>query len=93
MTLTFADQSVKRPIGIAEDIIVQVGKFMVPCDFVIFDMEEEGEILLILGRPFLATVGIEFDFQNSLVKVMVNVKQITFDCSKEGKYLCEVYQL
>nr|XP_016470831.1 PREDICTED: uncharacterized protein LOC107793063 [Nicotiana tabacum] len=47
---------VKRPTGILDDVLVQVGKFLFPVDFVIIDCQVDEEIPIILGRPFLATV-------------------------------------
>ena len=40
--------------GILEDILVKVGKFLFPMDFVVIDMEEDKNMPLLLGRPFLA---------------------------------------
>ena len=53
MTLQFADHSVKRPYNIANDVLVKIGKFVFPVDFVILEMPKDQEIPLILGRPFL----------------------------------------
>ncbi|GJS81962.1 reverse transcriptase domain-containing protein [Tanacetum coccineum] len=39
----------------AENMLVEVGKFTFPADFVILEMEEDSKVLLILGRPFLHT--------------------------------------
>ncbi|GJW06515.1 reverse transcriptase domain-containing protein [Tanacetum coccineum] len=50
-----ADQSFQYPVGIAENIIVKVGKFTFPVDFVILEMEEDSKVPLILERPFLYT--------------------------------------
>ncbi|GJW99982.1 reverse transcriptase domain-containing protein [Tanacetum coccineum] len=36
MTLELADRSITEPIGIAEDVFVNVGKFQFPADFVMF---------------------------------------------------------
>ncbi|GKG37734.1 hypothetical protein Tco_0456957, partial [Tanacetum coccineum] len=33
MTLELADRSITEPIGIAEDVFVNVGKFQFPADF------------------------------------------------------------
>ncbi|XP_070022517.1 uncharacterized protein [Nicotiana sylvestris] len=55
MLLQLADRTVKRPTGILDDVLVQVGKFVFPTDFVILDCQVDEEIPLILGRPFLAT--------------------------------------
>ncbi|GJT77388.1 reverse transcriptase domain-containing protein [Tanacetum coccineum] len=41
---------------LAENMLVKVGKFSFPPDFVILEMEEDGKVPLILGRPFLYTV-------------------------------------
>ncbi|XP_058746284.1 uncharacterized protein LOC131619175 [Vicia villosa] len=35
MTLQFADQSVKRPYRVVEDVLVKIDKFVFPVDFVI----------------------------------------------------------
>ncbi|GJW09198.1 reverse transcriptase domain-containing protein [Tanacetum coccineum] len=50
-----ADRSFQYPVGIAENMLVEVGKFTFPADFVILEMEEDSKVPLILGRPFLHT--------------------------------------
>ncbi|XP_019106132.3 uncharacterized protein LOC109135473 [Beta vulgaris subsp. vulgaris] len=55
--IQLADRSVKVPIGELEDVPVQVGRVFIPCDFVVMEMEEDSQVPLILGRPFLKTVG------------------------------------
>ncbi|KAM6543733.1 hypothetical protein CsatB_008180 [Cannabis sativa] len=55
VTLQMADRSLTHPRGIIEDILVKVGKFIFPHDFLILNMEEDENIPIILGRPFLAT--------------------------------------
>ncbi|XP_070011065.1 uncharacterized protein [Nicotiana sylvestris] len=52
MLLQLADRTMKRPTGILDDVLVQVGKFVFPADFVILDCQVDEEIPLILGRPF-----------------------------------------
>ncbi|XP_031283995.1 uncharacterized protein LOC116142728 [Pistacia vera] len=49
VSLQLADQSIKYPLGIVEDMFVRVDKFIIPADFVMLDMEEDKEIPLILG--------------------------------------------
>ena len=48
------DRSLTYPRGVIEDVLVKVDKFIFLVDFVVLDMEEDREIPLILGRPFLA---------------------------------------
>ena len=40
-----------------EDVLVKVRKVILPVDFVVLDIEEDPDVPLILGRPFLATGG------------------------------------
>ncbi|XP_062114284.1 uncharacterized protein LOC133825341 [Humulus lupulus] len=54
VTLPLADRSVKHPRGIIEDVLVKVDKFIFPADFIVLDMEEDTDVPIILGRPFLA---------------------------------------
>ena len=56
-----ADRSIKYPYGVIEDVLVKVDKFYFPVDFTILDIDEDKEIPLILGRPFLATGGALID--------------------------------
>ncbi|GJY48944.1 reverse transcriptase domain-containing protein [Tanacetum coccineum] len=55
MSVKLADRSFQYPVGIAENMLVEVGKFTFPADFVILKMEEDSKVPLILGRPFLHT--------------------------------------
>ena len=48
----------RRPHDIAEDVIVKVGNYYFPVDFIIVDMKSMKDFTdapIILGRPFLAT--------------------------------------
>ncbi|PNX58622.1 hypothetical protein L195_g059286, partial [Trifolium pratense] len=56
MSLSLADRSIVHPVGILHDVLVKVAGFVFPADFVVLDMEEDGNWEpLLLGRPFLAT--------------------------------------
>ncbi|GKA92176.1 uncharacterized mitochondrial protein-like protein [Tanacetum coccineum] len=49
MSVRLADRSFQYPVGIAKNMLVEVGKFTFPVDFVIPEMEEYSKVLLILG--------------------------------------------
>nr|GEZ01636.1 reverse transcriptase domain-containing protein [Tanacetum cinerariifolium] len=51
-----ADRTISKPIGVAENVFVKVGKFYFPADFVVLDFIADPRVPLILGRPFLSTV-------------------------------------
>nr|GEX66061.1 reverse transcriptase domain-containing protein [Tanacetum cinerariifolium] len=55
MSVRLANRSFQHPIRIAENMLVEVGKFTFPVDFFILEMEEDSKVHLILGRPFLHT--------------------------------------
>ncbi|GJT24351.1 reverse transcriptase domain-containing protein [Tanacetum coccineum] len=55
MTLELANRSITKPIGIAEDVYLKVGKFKFPADFVVVDFDADPRVHLILGRSFLKT--------------------------------------
>ena len=59
-----ANRSVVIPLGVIEDVLVQVKDLIFPVDFYILDMENESSnhgSTLILGRPFLMTARTEID--------------------------------
>ncbi|XP_070005544.1 uncharacterized protein [Nicotiana sylvestris] len=55
MRFQMVDMTMKRPLGMIGDVLVQVDKFILPADFVILDCEVDYKVSIILGRPFLAT--------------------------------------
>jgi len=48
-----ADKTFTHPQVIVGNFPVKVGKFIFAADFMILDMEEDEEIPIILGQPFL----------------------------------------
>ena len=52
-----------------EDILVKVDKFIFLKNFIILDMEEDKEIPIILGRPFLTTGRVMIDVQKGRVEI------------------------
>nr|XP_009785814.1 PREDICTED: uncharacterized protein LOC104234022 [Nicotiana sylvestris] len=55
MRLQMANRIMKRSLGVIEDVLVRVDKFILLADFVILDCEVDYEAPISLGRPFLAT--------------------------------------
>ena len=50
-----------------------------PCNFVILDMEEDLQIPIILGRPFLTTAGAIIDLKWGKIKLEVEEETVEFD--------------
>jgi hypothetical protein len=61
MCLELGDNSIRYPLGIAEDVPVKVGHHFIPVDFVVLEMGEREKTPLILGRSFFKTVGATID--------------------------------
>jgi hypothetical protein len=72
MCLEFGDNSIHYPLGIAEDGPVKVGHHFVPVDFVVLEMADREKPPLILGRPFLKTVGATIDVGKGEIMFDIN---------------------
>src|ERR1043165_10126859 len=57
------DSSVKKPLGKIDDVLIILNDNYVPVDFTILDIECEPSCPIILGRPFLRTVGDVIDMK------------------------------
>nr|XP_016455191.1 PREDICTED: uncharacterized protein LOC107779308 [Nicotiana tabacum] len=85
MILQMVDRSIKRPVGIVDDVLVKVGKFHLHADFVILDCAVDKDIPIILGRPLLATGRALMDSERNEIKFCVNDEEVTFQESKGMK--------
>ena len=78
VTLHLADKSLKHPRGVIEDVLVKVDKFIFLVDFIVLDMEEDREIPIMLGTPFLATGRAMIDVQKEELKLRVQDEEVRF---------------
>ncbi|GKB16937.1 homeodomain-like protein [Tanacetum coccineum] len=56
-----ADRSMQSLKGIKENVLVKISNFVFPVDFVVLDIMEDENVLIILGRPMLATAHAKID--------------------------------
>ncbi|XP_070050543.1 uncharacterized protein [Nicotiana tomentosiformis] len=85
MRLQMADRSIKRPMGIVDDVLVKVGKFLLLPDFVILNCTVDKEIPIILGRPLLDTGRALMDSERNEIKFWVNGEEVNFQANKDMK--------
>ncbi|XP_070673392.1 uncharacterized protein [Malus domestica] len=78
VSLQLADRSVTYPLGILEDVIIKVDKFYLPADFIVLNMEEDKEVPLILGRPFMATARTLIDVEAGTLTLRVQRESVVF---------------
>ncbi|XP_019227921.1 PREDICTED: uncharacterized protein LOC109209166 [Nicotiana attenuata] len=78
VSLQLAAQTTIILEGIVEDVLVRVVKIVFPMDFIMVNMEENKEVPLILGRPFLATSRAIADIQESQLMLRMGEKRVVF---------------
>jgi hypothetical protein len=78
MCIQLADQSIRYPMGIAENISVKIRDFFVLVDFVVLDMQPNSKVSLILGRPFLSTTNAHIDVGAGEIIFNINGKEEQF---------------
>ncbi|GKA37078.1 hypothetical protein Tco_0723643, partial [Tanacetum coccineum] len=94
LTVELTDRTVKYPTGISENVLVRIGKFTFPVDFIILDMPEDIKVPLILGRPFLSTVRAKIDVYKRKITLRVGEEKIIFKSVKSASSLIKmVYML
>ncbi|GJZ61806.1 RNA-directed DNA polymerase, eukaryota, reverse transcriptase zinc-binding domain protein [Tanacetum coccineum] len=83
MLVEMADMIKRSPIGIVENVLVKVDKFLFPSYFVVMDMLNRRNETIILGRPFLATIHAEIDVFNKEISLGIRGDRVTFDMDKK----------
>ena len=90
MCLELADQSVRFPDGIAEDVPVQIGDHIVSVDFIVLDMDKRTRTPLILGRPFLRTAKASIDVGSGEISVDISGTPYYFKFRQKGEECCAI---
>ena len=77
MTLQMVDRTMAQPEGILEDVLIKVGKFVFLVNFVMIDIEEDKQVPLLLGKPFLATRATLIDVKKGELTLRVGDEKST----------------
>nr|GEW76347.1 hypothetical protein [Tanacetum cinerariifolium] len=80
MVLELADQTILKPIGVAENVFVKVRKFYFPTDFVVLDFIVDPRVPLILGRPFLSTAHAIIDVHEREIILRQDEQSLMLKC-------------
>ena len=73
ITLQMADRSMAQPEGVLEDVLE---------DFVIMKMEEDTQVPLLLGRPFIVTGAALIDVQKGELTLRVGNEAVHFNLNR-----------
>ena len=79
------DRTLTHPEGILEDVLIKVGKFVFLVDFVVINMEEDKQIPLLLGRPFLAIGATLIDVKKKELTLRVGNEAVHFNLNHSLK--------
>jgi hypothetical protein len=81
--IKLADRSTKIPLGLLENVLVQVEDFIYPADFLVIETQPSQDITmdvsLILGRPFLATLNAEINCRSGQMTIACQGSNITLN--------------
>jgi len=65
--------------------LVKVKHLIFPTDFIVIDIEEDVDIPLILGRPFMSTARCMVDMGKKMLQMGIEDQKINFDLFHEDK--------
>ncbi|GJY11698.1 reverse transcriptase domain-containing protein [Tanacetum coccineum] len=83
MLVQMANMTKKALIGIVENFLVKINKFLFLSDFVVIDMLNTRNETMILGRPFLATIYVEIDVFDKEISLGIGDDRVTFNVDKK----------
>ncbi|KAK1652266.1 hypothetical protein QYE76_070071 [Lolium multiflorum] len=80
LDVNLADNVKKKPLGRIDNVHITVNNNLVPVDFVVLDIECNASCPIVLGRPFLRTVGAVIDMRegSALAPESLVLRRITF---------------
>ncbi|GJS12904.1 DNA-directed DNA polymerase [Tanacetum coccineum] len=81
MSIQLANQSIKYPIGVYENLLVKV-----TVDFVILEMDEDELVPIILGRPILATARAVIDVHKGNLSLRLVQEQLVDTVDHDRKW-------
>ena len=68
LNLHLADSTIKKPMGRINDVLIVANRNYVPVYFIVLDIDCNPSCPIILGRPFLRTIGAIIDMKEGNIK-------------------------
>ena len=75
LNLHLADSTVKKPMGRIYDVLIAANKNFVPVDFIVLDIDCNPSCPIILGIPFLRTIGAIIDMKEGNIRFQFPLKK------------------
>ena len=75
LNLHLADSTIKKPMGRINDVLIVENRNYVPIDFIVLDIDCNPTCPIILGRPFLRTIGAIIDMKEGNIRFQFPLKK------------------
>ena len=75
LNLHLADSTIKKPLGRINDVLIIANINYLPMDFIVLDIECNPSCPIILGRPFLRTIGAIIDMEEGNIRFKFSLKK------------------
>ena len=75
LNLHLADSTIKKPMGRINDVLIISNRNYVPIDFIVLDIDGNLSCPIILGRPFLRTIGVVIDMKEGNIKFQFRLRK------------------
>jgi hypothetical protein len=75
LNLRLADSTIKKPLGRINDVLILANINYVPMDFIVVDIECNPSCPIILGMPFLRTIGAIIDMKEGNIRFQFLLKK------------------
>ena len=75
LNLHLADSTIKNPMGRINDVLIVANRNYVTVDFIVLDIDRNPSCPIILGRPFLRTIGAIIDMKEGNIRFQFPLKK------------------
>ena len=75
LNLHLADSTINKPMGRINDVLIVGNRNYVPVDFIVLDIYCNPTCPIILGRPFLRTIGVIIDMKEGNIRFQFPLKK------------------
>ena len=79
------DRTMAQLEGVLKDVLIKVGKFIFPMDFIVMDMVEDTQVPLLLRRSFLAIGAALIGVKNGELTLRVGDEATHFNSNQSLK--------
>ncbi|CAA7029274.1 unnamed protein product [Microthlaspi erraticum] len=87
-SIMFGDATSKSPLGVFKNYHLKIGECIIQTDLTVMEMEEEKDLPLLLGTPFLSTVGASIDFHKQEVILHKVNSLVSYRLQPRGSDFC-----